>query len=237
MKFLLSVVFIIMASSVQSQVEPDYTLEELDTLKTCTPGTIKEKNGLMAISYMNAHKWWNLKDQLLAHHPELELWHGSLAGVIAANPSSNATVPFKNGIITNENFVQTFSLVAYLNDISKYGVEIKRLDCFTDDSVIMVVKFKGFQVKRDASGCITHGLKYGSSGHLNFWFKDHAVTPGARPKRKLYKGNTFLDADYSLRVKTRLAELAKGEPNVEMNVANCKTYQTIYDEFKQQVGE
>jgi len=236
MKNLLGAFVLTFSLGIFAQAEPDYTLEELDTLKTCTPGTIKEKNGLMAISYMNAHKWWNLKDQLLAHHPDLELWHGSLAGVIAADPSSNARVPFKNGIINNKNFVETFSLVAYLNDISKYGVEIKRLDCFTDNSVVMVVNFNGFQVKRDVNGCITHGLKYGSSGHLNFLFKDYQATPYSRPKRKLYKGNTFLNADYSLGVKARLAKIAKGQPNVAPNVANCKTYSQILEEFKLQVA-
>lgn len=220
-----------------AQYEPDYSLEQLDVLKTCTKGSIKEKNALMALGYMNAHKWWNLRDQLGTHHPDYQQWHGSLSGVIAANPASNETVPFRNGVITNANFVRTFALVAYLNDITKYHVTVNRLDCLGDDTVIMVAHFHGFQVKRDAQGCITHGLNYGSPGNFQFRFTDYQASPQAPVQRKILQGFSHLDPDYSIRVKTELARLAEGPANVEPNLANCKTYQQIVTEFEEQIAQ
>lgn len=223
--------------SARAQYEPDYNLDQLDVLHTCARGTVQETNARMAIGYMNAHKWWNLRDQMGMHHPEYQQWHGTLAGVIAVNPASNESVPFRNGVITNANFVKTFATVAYLNDITKYTVTATRLDCLGDDTVILVSQFKGFQVKRDVQGCITHGLNYGSPGNFQFRFKDYQSSPEAPVQRKVYQGFSHLDADYSIQVKTELARLAQGPANVEMNLANCKTYPQILGEFEEQIEQ
>lgn len=237
MKTFFLMLSLVMSLSASAQTQTDYTLDQLDILKTCKKGTIQEENAQMALSYFNAHKWWNMKDQLSMHHPDYIQWHGSLAGIIASNPISNDSVPFKNGHITNANFIQTFAIVAYNNDVTKYIVKLRRVDCLRDDTVKMEVRFDSLQVQRDATGCITHGLPYGSAGFFEFRFKDFIDPVTGMKRRLLHTGGTFLDADASITVKAALIKLAQGPANIEMNHAKCKTYPQILKEFQEQLEE
>lgn len=237
MKLFFSLVLLLSSLTSRAQTGNEYTLEQLDVLKTCRPGTIQEENAQLALSYYRSHKWWNMKDQLVMHHPEYIQWHGSLAGIIAATPGMNNSVPFKDGLITNQNFLQTFAIVAYNNDITKYVVNLRRVDCFRDDTVRMEIRFDSLQVQRDVNGCITHGLPYGSAGFFEFQFKDFTDPNSGLKRRLLYTGGTYLDAEVSIKVKAALVKLSQGPSNIPQNPANCKTYPQILREFQDQLEE
>ncbi len=212
-----------------------YTLKDLDVLKTCKLGSIQEVNAELALSHLKSFIWWNLKDQYESFHPDMKHWHASLAGIIAANPASEAGLPFKKGVMTKENFVKSFAIIAYLNDITKYAVIPSRLDCLGDDTVIIVSEFKAPQVRRDANGCITHALTYGSPTKLQFEFRDHQEEGSDHTQRLVYRLFSHLDENASLKVKAELAVLAQGPNNVQPNPANCKTLGQIQKEFQEQI--
>lgn len=223
----LSALFSLSASAQQYE----YNLEKLDTFKTCVTDVQKE-TGEMALNYLHAFSWWNMKDQIEMTHPEAILWHSSLAGLLVAQPALNDVVPFKNGQYTKKTLIETNAFLAYANDINRYLVIPNRLDCVGTDTVILITEFQGFQIARDPqTGCVTHEVSFGSPTKLQLQFAEH------EGKKLLYRSFSHLHDDISAKVRVEMAKVVKGPSNVEPNPANCKTRAQILREFKEQLDQ
>lgn len=234
--FMMSLAITGLLGAINGYAQENYELKKLDVIQTCRTAN-QVRNAEMALDFMKAQIWWNIKDQYEALHPEQKGWHGSLAGTIAANPASNAQVPFKDGVITKDNMVKTFALIAFLNDIRKYRVAALRLDCVDENTIIIVGDFTSVQIRRDEKGCVTHELPYGTAINLQFEYRDYKADANSANQRLLYRTYTHMDYRPGLKVKADLARLAQGPANVEMDPANCKTYPQLIQEFQEQLEE
>lgn len=214
-----------------------YSLKRLDKLGTCELGTVQELNAELALSHLKAFTWWNVKDQLEQIHPDYISWHSSIAGLLELMPQLKPVVPAKNGQWTANNYVETLAFLASANDIDKYVVEPVRVDCIGDSSVMLVTEFNGIQIRRDpTTGCVTHGVPFGSPTKIMLELKDYQASPAAPVKRLVYRSISNLDDRVSAEVRVKLAEVVKGPPNMPDNPSTCKTPAQILREFKDQAG-
>lgn len=221
----------------------EFSLKDLDKLHTCAPGTIQEKNGQMALDYLEAFVWWNAKDQLHMVGDDFVAWHASLAGLLEAMPAYQGKVPFEKGQWTKAKYVETLSFLAYANDLSQYKVKPTRVDCVGEDMVVLLTDFTGFQIRRDdVTGCPTHGTAFGSRTHIDIVFKNYPGEKKGDPDRRLVsKSFSHLDDLASSNVRGALAKIV-GDPknpnpaNIPLNPANCKTRAQVLKEFQDQVN-
>ncbi len=221
----------------------EFSLKDLDKLQTCAPGTIQEKNGQMALDFLEAFVWWNAKDQLNMVGDDYIAWHASLAGLLESAPQYRGHVPFDKGQWTKKTYVETLSFLAYANDLSQYKVKPTRVDCVGDDSVVLLADFTGAQLRREeATGCPTHGLAFGSRTHIDVTFKNYsAVAPGGPSRRLVSRTYSHLDDLVSANVRLDLAKIV-GDPkkpnasNIPHNPANCKSRAQVLKEFQDQVN-
>lgn len=226
------------AEAQRSTVPADYySLKRLDKLQTCTLGTIQEINAELALTFLKAFTWWNMKDQMEQIHPDHISWHSSIAGLLEIMPHLKPYVPAKNGQWTTKNYVEVLAFIASANDIDKYVVEPVRVDCIGDSAVMLVTEFNGLQIRRDpATGCVTHGVPFGSPTKIMIELKDYQQTPSSPVKRLVYRSYSILDDKISAEVRMKLAEVVKGPPNMPNNPSTCKTPDQILREFKDQAG-
>jgi hypothetical protein len=225
------------ATSAEAQTVPAdyYSLKRLDKLGTCALGTIQEVNAELALSHLKAFTWWNVKDQLEQIHPDYISWHSSIAGLLEVMPHLKPYVPAQNGQWTAKNYVETLAFLASANDIDKYEVEPTRVDCVGDSSVVLVNEFRGLQIRRDpATGCVTHGVPFGSPVKIMLELRDYQASPTAPTKRLVYRSVSNLDDRVSAEVRVKLAEVVKGPPNMPNDPSTCKTPAQILREFKDQ---
>ncbi len=220
----------------------EFNLKDLDKLQSCAVGTIQEKNGQMALDFLEAFIWWNAKDQLNMVGDDYIAWHASLAGLLESNPQYKGHVPFDKGQWTKPTYVETLSFLAYANDLSQYKVKPTRVDCVGDDTVVLLTDFTGFQIRRDdVTGCPTHGLAFGSRTHIDVTFKNYpALTKGGAERRLVSRTYSHLDDLASANVRTDLAKIVgdpkhPNPPNIPINPANCKTRAQVLKEFQDQV--
>ena len=236
-QFILSLAFAATALGAMQAYADDgqYSLKKLDLFQSCKPGTIQEKNGINALAYLEAFSAWHIKDQMNMLDPDMVTWHSSLAGLLEANPQLQNLVPFKNGQWTVATYVPTLAFLAYANDLDKYQTIPSRVDCIGDDTVVLITNFTGFQIRRDdVTGCVTHGLAFGSPAKIEVRFKKYAATQDAPERSLVYRVYSNLDDKVSAQVRVDLAKLVSGPPNVAPNPANCKTRKQILDDFQHQ---
>ena len=208
----------------------DYELEGLDFFKSCATSVQKE-NAELALSFLKAFSWWNMKDQMAMIHPDYISWHSSIAGLLVAKPELAPYVPAKNGQWTKANYIEVMAFLAYANDTSKYKTKPVRVDCVGNDSVMLVTEFTGMQIRRDpATGCVTHGVKFGSPTKI---MVDIRELDG---QKMIYRSASNLIDEVSARVREELAEIVKGPPNMPEDPGNCKTRAQILKEFQDQLN-
>jgi hypothetical protein len=226
------------ASSVQAQTTYDpYDLKKLDVLGTCKAGTVQEENAELALSFLKAFVAWHMNDQMSVIHPDFISWHSSLAGLLQAMPAYRGKVPFDKGQYTSATYLETMAFLAYHNDIEHYVVAPTRVDCVGDEKVILMTDFTGIQLARDAAtGCVTHQVPFGSPTKIAIEFKDYQKSASAPVEKLVWRVESYLDDQASVKVREELAKLVKTQPAMKPDPSTCKTQKMILDGFKAQVG-
>lgn len=214
---------------------PVYDLAKLDLLGTCKTA-VQQENGKLALENLKAFTSWKIKDFMLQFRPDALVWHSSLAGLLEAYPKLGAVVPFKMGQWDMAHQVEVLAFLAAHNDIDAYHVDPSRVDCIGDDSVMLITQFNGKQVLRDkTTGCITHAVDFGSPTKILIQFKDYQASAVDPVQRLVYREYSNLDDKASVDARLRLAEAAKGPPNVPADPAKCKTDAAILADFQEQM--
>lgn len=127
-------------------------LSKLDKLSTCVTEAQKVSANQVLTLFEN-FKWWKIKNIMDSLHPEYKEWHASRVYLATLYPPETvAKLPYKNGIVSKDNYPKYLANVAYSNDVPKYAIDINRVECISDDTVVVSSIFNGTNVYRNADG-------------------------------------------------------------------------------------
>ena len=215
-----------LATVMSAQAEESYTVEKLDVIKTCKSEAqiVTAEKGL---ALLENFKWWKIKNLMDSLHPDYHHWHASRVFLASVTPDDQVpNLPFKNGIVKKENFVQDLAMVAYTNDVPKYIVDLKRLECVGDDTVVISSVFNGVSVVRNAEGKALFKAEVTNiPTRWSITVKDGLI----------YRNIIDLTDSATMDIGKRLREVVKaGIPNVEPGTIPDQTYEQILQSFLEQ---
>jgi hypothetical protein len=206
----------------------DKSLAELDKLTSCkTAQQIDTANRVL--NYMFAFKWWHIKNMVDALHPQYVHWHGSRVFHAVITPEDQrANLPYKDGMVTRDEYLQDLAMVAYTNEVSKYIVDLNRLECVGDDTVVLSSMFNGVSVFRDKDGYVTHKVQLTNIPvRFTTMLKDGLV----------YRFIVDLPDSATVDMFKRIKEEIAKTPPLPKDEATKTTYQEILSRFKTEAGE
>lgn len=205
------------------------SLESIDKLKSCST----EQQQVMAQKILNHFEnfaWWNIKALMAAMHPEFTEWHASRVFMATLYPESAiAKLPYKSGITSKENYVEYLAMIAYLNDVPKYTVDIKRIECTGNDTAVLTAVFNGTNLYRDAKGKALYKTE----------IKDLSTRFVAQVKEGLiYKLIVDVEESTTQKMMDELTALIKaGVQNVNSADIPDQKYEDILADFKKQLSQ
>ena len=147
-------------STAQYDEQPkDKTVAELDVVKTCKTD-VQNETANKVLNYLFNFKWWHIKNMVDALHPDYVAWHSSrVFNAVLVPEEKRESLPYKDGIVTREEYLTDLAMVAYTNDVSKYVNDFQRMECVGNDTILISSIFYGLSVFRDKEGYITHKIQ------------------------------------------------------------------------------
>lgn len=230
MKKLLSVILLsAFTVSINAEyLEQPADLATLDKLKSCkTEQQLDTANRVL--SYMFAFRWWHIKNMVDALHPQYVHWHASRVFHAVITPEGQrGNLPYKDGMVTRDEYLPDLAMVAYTNEVSKYIVALNRLECVGDDSVVLSSMFNGVSVFRDKEGYITHKVNLTDIPvRFSIMLKDGLI----------YRFIVDLPDSATVDMFKRIKEEIAKNPPLPKDESTKTTYQDILKRFKTEAGE
>lgn len=225
MKTLILLTILASMTHVFAQV-PD--LKKMDKLETCVSDTQKNSAN-NALIFLENFKWWKIKNLVHSLHPEYKEWHASRVYLATLYPLSQVpNLPYKDGQVDAAHFLANIARIAYTNDVPKYTIDISRLECVSDDTVVISSIFNGVNVYRDAKGVALYQTAITNvPTRFVITIKDGLI----------YRNIINLEDTTTKKMIDELAALIKaGVSNVVPGTIPDKTYEEILADFQRQVN-
>ncbi|MBC7741408.1 MAG: hypothetical protein H7061_04370 [Bdellovibrionaceae bacterium] len=213
----------------QVQASESYPLEKLDKTQSCV-NSAQKMAAEKSLAFLENFKWWKIKNIVQSLHPGYQAWHASRVYWASVTPVEKIpSLPYKNGQVSHDGVIAELAMVAYTNDVPKYTIDLKRVECVADDIVIITTIFNGVNVVRNAQGKALY-----SAGvvdvptRFTITIKDGLI----------YRDIIDLPDATTVELLARIGNLIKaGVPNVVPGTIPDQTYQQIYQNFLDQAGE
>lgn len=220
--------------------KPPATLEQLDTMKTCTtPAQIYAAKS--AIAFLNDFRWWHINNMVSAVSDDFNVWHSSWAHTFNSDilkPEMKAQYPMQKGQTFGKpgknGMIMALAYIAYTNDIGSYEILPSRIDCVisqpnsTSQDVIVTTMFYGTSVVRDAEGYVRYVEKIVEPTKVFATVKDRLIS-------KMYFD--LRDETGNDTMKKLFAKMQAGIPDVTGKDPNRRgTLTEILDCFKYELN-
>lgn len=230
LKSLLLATLFVASTQAQAAEGQPYSLEQLDVLKTCATAAQKT-TAEKGMSFLENFRWWNIKNLMQSLHPDYQQLHTSRVFAASVTPLDKVpSLPFKNGIVSKETFIQDLAMIAFTNDLSKYIVEMKRLECLGDDTVMISTVFNGLNAIRDPKS----GKAYYQSEIKDLQTRFILTVKDGLIHRDIID---IKDSE-SAEIYKKLAEVIQtGKPNVPPGTIPDQTYEQILKDFSDKAAE